>query len=79
MQAIGMALVTCLALGFVAVRGYAVWVSDHQACVCKHRRNQHVSSWDWDSDYGDPMHVGGKYRKPGTCRQCRCRSFYAAA
>jgi hypothetical protein len=47
-------------------------------CICKHKRKQHVSAMDWDSNYGDPQHVGPNYRAPGTCRACACRAYIAA-
>ena len=48
-----------------------------QRCSCSHRLKEHVSAWDWDSDFGDPRGIGPDYRKPGTCRRCICRSFHA--
>ena len=49
------------------------------ACICKHSRKQHVSPWDWDSDFGDPEHVSPDYKKPYTCRLCLCRRFIEQA
>jgi hypothetical protein len=58
---------------FFSVR--ADYRATHAKCLCHHEKHQHVSWRDWDSDYGDPGHVGANYRIPGTCRACRCRAF----
>jgi hypothetical protein len=46
--------------------------------TCGHRRADHVSSRDWDSDFGDPEHLGPHYMMPGLCRRCKCLWFVPA-
>ena len=59
---------------FESVRAYQA--RRGRLCGCTHRLKEHVSAWDWDSDFGDPAHVGPNYLKPGTCRRCPCRAFH---
>ena len=70
-----MAAVVSVAVLYVAFYARARWRMDRIKCRCSHAKNRHVSAWDWDSDYGDPQHVGPNYVKPGICRDCRCRFF----
>lgn len=78
MQSVGMAFVVTIAVGWVFLHARSVWRLDRLKCVCTHIRMHHVSALDWDSDYGDPQHTGMNYRKPGTCRLCKCRAFIRA-
>lgn len=64
-----------IAVLWVAMNVRAIWRADRYPCLCGHRKNEHVSAFDWDSDYGDPQHRQPDYKKPGICRECVCR-FY---
>lgn len=74
------------ALLSVALIGIAaVWIFESvradqarqgRRCACSHRLKEHVSAWDWDSDFGDPEHASPDYMTPGRCRRCVCRSYH---
>lgn len=74
-SAIPMVATSLVAFLFVAFYAKAYWERDRTPCLCHHRFDRHVRFRDYDSDAFDPQHVGPDYRKPGTCRDCRCRSF----
>jgi hypothetical protein len=81
---VGMLLTLCLitfALAWVGYYALGVYQQGHIKCICGHIKGRHVTALDWDSNYGDPEHVGADYKAPGTCRDCwgRCRHFIPLA
>lgn len=71
-----MGVVVDVAIIWIAYNIRAAWREARKRCFCSHEVRHHVSAWDWDSDYGDPQHVGPDYKKPGTCRKCKCIQYH---
>lgn len=82
MDALAHSILVTSMLGITALYIFLFARADARAarakCICGCIKKRHVSSLDWDSDYGNPGHaegIGSAYVAPGTCRDCRCRHF----